>query len=168
MITNPMNKIYIGSTINIEQRWNSYKKYKCKDQPKIYNSLLKYGAENHKFEIIWEGSLEEMYKNETLLGQKFNVLDANNLNLCLPKLGDSYSCVSEETRNKIGKAHKGKILSKETKEKISLSKQNISQKTRDKMSISAKNKTITDETKKRIIRRNKKKKRRKKFRKKTF
>lgn len=147
MITSPTGRIYVGSTINIEQRWKSYKGYKCKDQPKIYNSLVKYGHEKHIFEIIWQGNIFEMYKYETLIGWGFNVLEPYNLNLTLPKLGDIYSCVSKEVKDKIGKAHKGKIVSEETKIKMSLSKQNMSKETKDKMSKSAKGKIVTDEVK---------------------
>lgn len=147
MITSPTGRIYVGSTINIEQRWNNYKKYNCKDQPKIYNSLIKYKVENHIFEIVWQGSVLEMYKYETLIGWGFNVLEPNNLNLALPKYGDIYNCVSKETKDKIAKANKGKVVSENTKNKIRFSKQNISQTTKNKMSISAKNKIITDITK---------------------
>lgn len=145
MITSPTGRIYVGSTVNIKQRWNSYKQYKCKDQPKIYNSLIKYKAENHIFEVVWEGSVFEMYKYETLIGWGFNVLESENLNLTLPQLGNIYSCVSQETKNKIGKFHKGKILSEETKNKIKISKENITQETRNKMSESAKGKIVTNE-----------------------
>ena len=147
MITSPTGRIYVGSTTNIEKRWNSYKKYKCKSQPKIYNSLIKHRAENHAFEIVWKGDISEMLKYETLTGWGFNVLELYNLNLTLPKLGDVYSCVSEETKTKIGKAHKGKILSKETRNKIKKSKENVSNETRLKMSKSARGKIVTDETK---------------------
>ena len=51
-ITSPTNRIYIGSSNDIYNRWCSYKNLKCKSQTKLYNSLLKYGAENHIFEII--------------------------------------------------------------------------------------------------------------------
>jgi len=56
-ITNPKGKIYIGQSINIKRRFNEYKRLNCSQQPKIYNSLLKYGSDNHKFEIIEEFSL---------------------------------------------------------------------------------------------------------------
>ena len=53
-ITSPTNKIYIGQSTNIEKRKKSYSKLKCKDQTKLYSSLIKYGWENHTFEIIEE------------------------------------------------------------------------------------------------------------------
>ena len=120
IITSSTGRIYVGSTINIEQRWKTYRKLDCKTQPKLYNSFKKYGVQNHKFEIVWEGPLEEMLKNETLIGRKFNVLDSNNLNLALPKLGDLYTCISEETRKKMRIAQTGKKMSPEAIEKTRL------------------------------------------------
>jgi group I intron endonuclease len=59
-ITSPNKKIYIGQSINIEKRFKWYLRlYGPNIQPKIYNSLKKYGPENHIFEVIEEC---EMYK----------------------------------------------------------------------------------------------------------
>lgn len=43
-------KMYIGQTCNLKARLSNYKRLNCKDQPKIYAALLKYGFEG--FEII--------------------------------------------------------------------------------------------------------------------
>ena len=51
-ITNPSGKIYIGQSVNIDNRISSYKNLKCKNQTKLYRSLLKYTFENHIFEIL--------------------------------------------------------------------------------------------------------------------
>jgi group I intron endonuclease len=54
-ITNPNGGIYIGRSKNILKRWNEeYRKLKCKKQIRLYRSLLKYGVENHTFEIVHE------------------------------------------------------------------------------------------------------------------
>ena len=53
-ITNPTNKIYIGKSKDIEYRWKQYSYKKCTQQRKLYNSLQKYGVENHYFEVIEE------------------------------------------------------------------------------------------------------------------
>ena len=60
-ITSPSNKVYIGQSIDIEKRFSYYKRLSCKQQSKVYNSILKYGYENHVFEI-----------NKTTLIQKLN------------------------------------------------------------------------------------------------
>jgi hypothetical protein len=59
-ITNPKNKVYIGQSTNINNRWEDYKKLKCKGQPKLYNSFKKYGIENHKFEILKKCTIEKL------------------------------------------------------------------------------------------------------------
>jgi len=53
-ITNPSGRIYIGETWDIEKRKKSYKRKDCKRQTILFNSLKKYGFENHTFEIIQE------------------------------------------------------------------------------------------------------------------
>ena len=96
-ITNPKGKIYIGQSINIEQRWDYfYKTLNCKSQIKLYNSLLKYGWENHIKEIIEECNLEELNIKEIFWGEEFDVLK-NGLNL---RLGNGRGACSEETKQK--------------------------------------------------------------------
>jgi group I intron endonuclease len=101
MITSPTGRIYVGSTIDVEKRHQDYKYLDCKTQSKLYNSLKKYGYENHIIEIIWAGSIEDMFKYETLIGFGFDVLNSKNLNCKLPKLGDKYKVVSNETLEKM-------------------------------------------------------------------
>ena len=51
-IINPKGKIYIGQSTNLKKREDSYEKLRCDKQYKLYNSLQKYGWEQHIFEII--------------------------------------------------------------------------------------------------------------------
>ena len=77
-ITNPKGKVYIGQSINIYGRWEKYKRYytHLSQQPKIYNSLMKYTPTNHEFEILEECSLDLLNERETYWKQlylnKFN------------------------------------------------------------------------------------------------
>ncbi len=126
-ITNPKQKVYIGSSIDIYKRIKHYKSKDCKGQIKLYNSILKYGWANHKFEIICECSYEELYKMESYYGSMFNVLSKNGLNLILPKSDDIKYGISEETRKKMSESKKGikntfygKRHSDEAKNKIKL------------------------------------------------
>ena len=75
-IINPKGKIYIGQSINIEQRWMTYKGLHCIKQPKLYNSLKKHGPENHKFEVIEECSIEQL--NEREIYWKKHYIDSIN------------------------------------------------------------------------------------------
>jgi group I intron endonuclease len=69
-ITSLTNKVYIGQSVNIFKRKNSYKK--CNKNTigyKIYNSINKHGWENHKHEIIEECTIEQLNEKETYYKQ---------------------------------------------------------------------------------------------------
>lgn len=118
-ITSPTNKIYIGQSTNISQRFNSYRNYKCKGQSRLYNSLKKYGHEKHKFEIIMQCSIEELNQFEIYyieLFQTFNNKYGMNL-----QAGGYNGSPSEETRQKLREINLGKKYSEETNKKKGLS-----------------------------------------------
>ena len=81
-ITNPNNKIYIGASKNLTKRLQIHYKYSCniKSQIKLYNSFLKYGIENHKFEIIENCSIENLFEREIYWINFYNSFE-NGLNL---------------------------------------------------------------------------------------
>jgi group I intron endonuclease len=95
-ITNPKGKIYIGQTVNWKERQKSYKCYHVKGQTKLYNSLLKYGWENHKKEIIEECLLNELNEKERYWQEYFNVLE-NGLNCRLTKTNDKSGYMSVDS-----------------------------------------------------------------------
>lgn len=78
-ITNPNNKIYIGQSLNIENRWNRYKKLQCKGQRKLFNSLKKYGWDKHNAEVIELCLENELLKRETYWKEYYKVLDTPSL-----------------------------------------------------------------------------------------
>jgi len=126
-ITSPTGKIYVGQSINIEQRFTYYKKLNCTEQIKLLRSLQKYTPENHNFEILEE--CEECYLNERerYWQECHDVLNRERgLNLRYVKDGDRSGTMSEETRermssSKVGEKNYmfGKKHSEETKKKIS-------------------------------------------------
>jgi len=120
-ITNPNKKVYIGSSINIDNRLRHYRNNSSKGQIKLYNSIKKYGWENHSVEIIEECNIENLYERERYYGLLYNVLRENGLNLLLPKVGEAKGLVSDETKlrmkNRKG-GYKGFPHSEESKEKI--------------------------------------------------
>lgn len=124
-ITSPSGKVYIGQSINIEDRWGKYKRLECKKQPKIYNSLKKHGYENHIFSKIEECLIEQLNEKETFYKQQFiNEFGWEkalfyDINDNSPRKGKSLSI---ETKEKISKIHKGKKYSEESKQKISRAK----------------------------------------------
>lgn len=128
-ITNPNGAVYIGSSKNIEQRWNSYKRLVNVSQCKLHNSFLKYGIESHKFEILEICDIQNLLKLEREYSLKFNVLSRENLNLRIPKYLESYTHFSDESKLKMSKAKLGKpsnkkgiSLTNEIKLKLSLAK----------------------------------------------
>lgn len=135
-ITNPNNKSYIGQTNNIIKRISKYRRLSCFGQPIIYNSLLKYGFENHKIEILFSSeetdidtlnNLEEFFirENKTLYPLGMNIMKGGNNKECssitIEKLRKSHieKRQKPETIEKIRMASTGKIKSKETRDKIS-------------------------------------------------
>ncbi len=118
-ITNPKGRIYIGQSVDITKRFNQYKLLHCKKQTILYNSFVKYGLLNHKFEVITECDIERLNEQERYFQDVYNVLSKTGLNCTLTKASDRSGEHSIETKLKIGEAGKGKKRSAETKRKIS-------------------------------------------------
>jgi len=159
-ITSPTNKIYIGQTINAKKRFSAYRKKNCKKQIKLFNSIIKYGWENHLFEIIHECNESVLNELEVYYINKFNSFNTKNgLNLLS---GGNHFKASDETKEKMSNASKGntKWLGKkhtdESKIKMSLSQKGrkTSDEAKEKMSKIRKGRTAwnkgikhTEETK---------------------
>jgi group I intron endonuclease len=116
-ITNPNNKVYIGQSVNIKERLKKYKKIQCNTQIKIFNSLNKYGVENHTFEVIEECSIELLNERERYWQDYYNVLE-NGLNCILTKTNNKSGYLSKEIKNKISKSNLGKKHTENTILKI--------------------------------------------------
>lgn len=117
-ITSPSGKIYIGQSVDIDKRWRKYQWKQCKGQIKLYNSFVKYGVENHTFEILEECNIEELNNKEEFYIKQYNCFNSDiALNL---KSGGNRSVFSEESKQKL----KGRKHTNEAKEKIRLSKLN--------------------------------------------
>lgn len=102
-ITNSLNECYIGQTVNWEKRKRQYKNLHCKKQPKIYASLLKYGWNKHKFEIIEECCKSQLDQKESFYKRKF-IKKFGWKKALFCKIKDRKGGqVSEETKLKISK-----------------------------------------------------------------
>jgi len=79
-ITSPSNKVYVGKSINIYSRWNSYRTSNCINQVRLYKSLKKHTPEKHLFEIIYVcNSLElDFYEQKYIV--EFDCLGVKGLN----------------------------------------------------------------------------------------
>ena len=150
-ITNPNGKIYIGQSIDIERRFIQYKKLKCKKQPILYRSFLKYGVDKHKFEILCECETDELNNKERFYQDLFSVLE-NGLNCRLTIAIDRSGELSKQTKIKIGLSHKNRIHSNESRKNMSISHIGnvVSNETRIKISKSSKGRIISEETRNKI------------------
>lgn len=176
-ITSPSGKIYIGQSVNIIHRMKRYSSLDCKKQTRIYRSILKYGWEKHKFEIIHECKREELNDLESYYIKLYNCFN-NEFGLNLSSGGNKnnfsietrkrmsdaqhklyasgYVCpskgrlVSVETRKKIRIFNLGKTHSELTKTKISEGNKGkkVSQETRRKIGLRHKNKIVSIDTRK--------------------
>ena len=145
-ITNPSGKIYIGQSVNIDNRISSYKNLKCKNQTKLYRSLLKYTFENHIFEILEECNIEMLNERERFYQDFYNATSRNNLNCKLTKTNDKNGSLSIETKLKIGIGNKGKKVSLGSRKKMSIAKLQMTEETKSKLRL----KKVSEEHKQKL------------------
>jgi group I intron endonuclease len=121
-IISPSEKIYIGQTINSTNRFKKYNSLNCKNQPRLYNSFLKYGYLNHIIEIIEECKVEELNIKERYWQDYYDVIGENGLNCLLTRTDVLPQKISKNTILKIKNSCKNKIISEESKLKMSITR----------------------------------------------
>jgi len=153
-ITSPSGKVYIGQSWDIKNRFAKYRSLSSvKKQRILYNSLLKYSWENHKFEII-ENCLENVTQKELddLEIYYIKMYKDSGFSLLNIKDGGRGGKHSKESIDKMLLTKGKQNHTEETKLKIS--KSHIGMKASDeaklKMSINAKNRVFSEITRKRI------------------
>ena len=148
-------KWYIGQSFDINDRWEQYKKLKCRGQRKLYNALVKYGYDDFEtcvIELCDEDIPQEILdKKETAWIKHFNSVD-RGYNL---RAGGSRGRHSNETKSKMSTSAMGRKLSDETKQKLVDAwtirrTKPISLSTRQKISIANTGQTRTTQTKRKI------------------
>lgn len=162
LITNKINnKKYVGQTaVSLEKRWSRHRwrcTLKAQRQP-ITEAMLKYGAKNFNiFLIDFADSLEDSNRKEVFWGMFYNCLSPNGYNLKLG--GRKHSSLSQEIKDKIGRAHKGKRASPETIKRLSESHKGfkVTDETKEKLSILNKGKKPHSNTNKAASLKNSKK-----------
>ena len=143
--TFPNNKVYIGITKQKPQnRWDNGKGYKHNNY--IKNAINKYGWSNIEHKILFENLTKEEAEQKEIELIAFYKSNQKNFGYNIEN-GGHVNCVSEETKKKLSVANKGKIISKETRQKMSKNNARIwlgkklNNETRIKMSESHKGKT---------------------------
>ena len=123
-IVSPSEKIYVGQSIRIEERFLSYKNLSgVRGQKGLQNSFYKYGVENHIFEILEECDIEELNNKERYWQDYYNVLKYG-LNCKLTTSDDKSGFLTKEVCEKISKSHIGIKPNEETRLKMSISAKN--------------------------------------------
>lgn len=107
-IASPTNRVYIGQTVDFYKRKNHYKNLKRNHQIRLYNSIVKYGWDNHAIELIEECSIENLNERERHWQEFYNVLSSKGLNCKLTKTSDKSGKHSKEVRINQRKGSKSK------------------------------------------------------------
>lgn len=144
------NKVYVGQTWQtINDRWNSGLGYaSC-----IYlnNAIKKYGKDKFKYIILTVCSMQETadYWEDYFIKQYRSTNTKFGYNI---RNGGSRGKHTEESKNKISRAHKGKRHSEKTKNKLSKMQKGhiVSEEARQKMSKSKKGHIVSEETRKKM------------------
>lgn len=116
--TSPSGKIYIGITCqSLKKRWENGRGYKgC---PAFYKAIQKYSWDNIKHEILFENlTKKEAEQKEIELIAKYKS-NQKQYGYNIENGGNCCGTHSEETKRKIGLANKGKIVTQETRQKLS-------------------------------------------------
>lgn len=115
-ISSPSGKVYIGQTWNFKARMNIYKNANCFKQPKLYQSLKKYGFDKHEIYVLQELPLDTkqyyLDQYEILYIELHKSCGCSLLNI---KDGGSNGKHSEETKEKLRASNTGFKHSEETK-----------------------------------------------------
>ena len=150
-ITSPSDKVYIGQSIDIERRFRHYKRMVCKEQIKIFNSMLKYGVDAHIFEVLELCDTEDLNNRERYYQDLYDSV-VNGLNLLYVKSEHFNGGHSEESKKKISDSLKGKTFTDEHKYKIGLSNSRrvLSSETIEKHRVNGLGKKASPETKKKM------------------
>lgn len=117
-ITSPSGRVYIGSSKDIENRMKFYKNMWNSSQIRIYNSIKKYGWENHSWEILEETTEENLIERERHYQEEYKVLSDNGLNCKLVSTENTRGKLSIDSINKMKNKLTGRKLSKEHIENI--------------------------------------------------
>jgi group I intron endonuclease len=121
---------------------------RCKDQVKIYNSLLKYGVDAHIFEVLELCETEQLNNRERHYQDLYDSV-ANGLNLLYVKSEHFNGGHSDESKKKISDSLKGRTFTDEHKYRIGLnnSRRVMSPETKEKHRLNGLGKIVSAETK---------------------
>jgi group I intron endonuclease len=118
-ITSPNNKIYIGQSIDILNRFSSHRSKNIYKLKKLHASFNSYGINNHKFDIISvlpnDCEQDVLNKYEQIYMDFYRNCNIELLNI--KEGGNGYGKHSEETKKIIKEKRAKQIFSEESKSK---------------------------------------------------
>jgi len=119
------NKVYIGSAFWVKKRWSTHKvmlRQNKHHNQHLQNAFNSYGEKSFIFEIVEECSKENLEEREQFWIDFYKCYDRDfGYNVFQEA---NRSKMSEETKQKISIAHKGKKKSEETKKRMKIAQQN--------------------------------------------
>jgi group I intron endonuclease len=137
------NRLYIGSTVDIDKRWSQHKWMLDNNKHhsvKLQNHYNKYGKDDLVFSIMFECPIDNLIELEQQCINKnkpyFNICE-----LAGSSIGRTHSA---ETKKKIGDKARGQKMSNSTKVKMAKSHRGLkhTDKTKHKMSLAAKGRKL--------------------------
>lgn len=113
-MVSPSDRVYVGLTCDLPKRKRSYKRFDCKSQVLLYNSLNKHGFDNLNFEVIdnFDGTPSEARSKEifwirTYMSNFNKYPEQNGLNLTDGGQGTFGRKMSEERKKHLSDLYKG-------------------------------------------------------------
>jgi group I intron endonuclease len=162
----------IGQTARpFEVRWNDYRTFKCKRQPKIYNALLKYGYDGFNkviLEVCDPNNQKQLDEREDYwikfydsIEKGYNVLRGgghrhskeSKEKISAIQKGKKRGPYSEQHCKNISIAKKGKPLTEEHRKKLSIAwktRPPVSDETRRKLSVASRGFIMPEDAKEKI------------------
>jgi len=121
---NLTGQVYVGYTVQAKNRWERHKEKVFCDRPQerfyIHKAIAKHGVDNFTYELIEKyDDLEECKQAEIFYIEYLRTIGAKMYNLTRGGEGCTGRIISEETRKKIGNAHRGTKHSDKTKQLLS-------------------------------------------------
>jgi group I intron endonuclease len=113
----PNYKVYVGISKNCEKRWRNGLGYIHNKH--LHFAILKYGWDNIEHKILFENLTKEQAEKKEIELISFYQSNNPEHGYNIESGGNHIGKMSDETKQKLSIAHKGKKLSNETKMKIS-------------------------------------------------
>ena len=153
-ITNTVNqKSYIGISIHEPETGRIKIHLTGHGNRVLSNAVKKYGQDAFTYEILEDNVFPELLPDlEIAYIAKFGTVAPTGYNLTLGGDGIQGLKHTEESREKMSRAHLGKTISKETREKMSRAQQGRthSKETREKLSHALRGHSVSKETREKI------------------